>query len=211
MTQSIKKPKKNASDGVCFEKDNEKWTVYASTQSPYAFFYLPFMILWTVLLTTSHFGTEMLRGNLSLSTVLLLTPFILITVLYWWITLLLMTGHYLFSVNDTMGSIFIGIGTIGWTRTFNWHDIHTITECDNWINRPQLGFGHKKIRMEADKSLTFAILLSQNKRHHFLEILRNQLIHRKAHTPTPSLLTQNAPPPAGNASGTSPTQQSKTP
>lgn len=170
-------------NGIEVSDQGAEWLISASTRSPVALFYVPFMLLWSILAIVSLSKAIFIGAHLSVLGIISASVFFLAGLLFWWIAVLFSAGHYRIAVNHTSHTLFIGVGKFGWTRTFIWTDIQKIEEIDNYINRRQFGFNERKIRISGTREYKFGILLNDEQRNFIIRFLRTKL--SQSHTIRP--------------------------
>ncbi|MCK5529403.1 MAG: hypothetical protein KAI74_06940 [Kiritimatiellae bacterium] len=93
--------------------------------SPAVFFLIPFTALWSGLSMTGIYGTQIKKGTFNLAESLFGLPFLIGTIVLLSIILFCLFGKVVVSLNQGVGSVFTGVGTLGWTRHFS-YDKHTL-------------------------------------------------------------------------------------
>lgn len=162
-------------EGICINESDTGWTIRVSTLSPLLFFYVPFFLFWTAGLFVSLYASYGDGGAFELISVLFFGLMLSICFIEWWITALFVAGHYTVTRDHSVGKVFIGIGRLGFSRQFNWLEVHTVEEIDNYVNRRLFGFNKKKILIKTSKSLKFGMLLNDERRQFLIAFLQKQL------------------------------------
>ncbi len=162
--------------GAWFQETVYGFTVGATTRSPVAFFMVPFMLVWSGGSLGGIYGTQIASGEFNPLLSLFGIPFLLGSILFWSLTLLYIWGK----VEVVVGSesyVFVGVGTIGWKRRFDWDEIESIRESS------ASGFSSNRysaIYLEGQTRIKFGQYLSNESRKFFLiDTLRKKLNSRR--------------------------------
>jgi hypothetical protein len=102
--------------------------VGATTRSPVAFFLVPFMCVWSGGSLGGIYGAQLTNGKFDPVISLFGLPFLIGSVFFWSIALMAICGKVEIKVHEGAGTIFTGVGRIGWKRAFNLDDIESIEE-----------------------------------------------------------------------------------
>ena len=150
--------------GAWFTREIDRIVVGASTRSPHAFFLVPFMCVWSGFSLSEIYGRQISSGEFNLTASLFGIPFILGTLLLGVSTLMAMCGKVEVSIGKT-SSIFVGVGHLGWRRTFDWSSIKAIREEQG--DSPQ-----RAIVLEGKERLKFGTQLNERCRPFVLNALK---------------------------------------
>jgi hypothetical protein len=88
--------------------------------SPILFFLVPFTCLWSGLSVGMIYGTQILEGRFDMTRSLFGLPFLAGTIVMVSIILFCFFGHWLITIHNGEGTVFVGIGKTGWTRRFSY-------------------------------------------------------------------------------------------
>ena len=92
--------------------------VGATTRSVSAFFLVPFMLVWSGFSLGGIYGTHIVKGKFDPMMSLFGIPFVLGSVLFWSLALMAIAGKVEVRIRGEEGTIFTGLGVLGWTRRF---------------------------------------------------------------------------------------------
>jgi hypothetical protein len=151
-------------NGAWFRKEMDRIVVGASTRSPQALFIIPFMCVWSGLSLFGIYGRQIISGEFNLTSSLFGIPFILGSILLGAHALMTVCGKVEVSIGRT-SSVFVGVGYLGSTHSFDWASIQTIRE-----EQPDGDQG--AIVLQGKERLKFGELLNQKRRHFVLNALK---------------------------------------
>lgn len=161
--------------GISYENYGLGWRIAATTRNGAAFFLVPFMCVWSGGSLGGIYGTQIFNGKFELMQSLFGIPFLLGTLLFGSIALLSVVGRTVIRSDDMdedAGSIFLGIGPIGWTTRFRWSEVLRVEEGSSGNNAKQLTL----VRDKGD--IHFGSMLSEQRRRYVLHALRQLLSNR---------------------------------
>ncbi|MHC4194257.1 MAG: hypothetical protein ACYSP9_08825 [Planctomycetota bacterium] len=156
--------------GTWFEEGIHEFSVGASTRSPIAFFLVPFMCVWSGFSLGGIYGAQIASGKFNLTLSLFGIPFILGSIMFWGFALMAVCGKVVVRVRHRVGSIFVGVGAIGWRRAFDWAEVRVIREEGANVHYPG-GYG-KGIVFEGKSRLRFGTNLNERRRYFMLQALK---------------------------------------
>jgi hypothetical protein len=163
--------------GAWFEDTGSGWQLGATTRSPFAFFMVPFMCVWSGFSLGGLYGSQIAHGQFNLFISLFGIPFLFGTVLFGCLALMMVCGHVLVTSDYEGGRVFVGIGPIGWTRRFDWAAIHAVAELP--ANYHQPGGDGRAIALIGQKRILFGSMLSEPRRYYLVQCLRQLLADGK--------------------------------
>jgi len=158
-TQSVK--------GVQVSDNGYKWSVEASNRSLMALFLVPFTLVWAGGSLSGIYGTQLANGEFDPSQSLFGLPFLIGSIVLISITLMSLFGRTYVSNENGKALVFIGIGSIGWYRRFDWKNIDRVTESESRQ--------HKHISLEGNKRLNLGWGLSSEKLYYMSNFLKTKL------------------------------------
>jgi hypothetical protein len=168
--------------GAWFDPTVTGWTLGATTRSPMAFFLVPFMCVWSGGSLGGIYGSQIFTGEFNLLLSLFGIPFLLGTVLLGSLAVMTVCGKVNVQVDHNDGTVFTGVGPIGWTRRFEWSSITAVEETQ--MAYQQTGSGGLVIVLISDQSrVKFGSMLSEPRRYYLLQGLRRLLAERDDRTP----------------------------
>ncbi len=160
---------RNPPKGAWFRKEMDRVVVGATTRSPVAFFLVPFMCVWSGFSLGGIYGSQIAKGEFDLGSSLFGIPFVLGSILFWSFALMAICGKVEVSIGN-MSSVFVGIGKVGWTRSFEWSAVQTIREDGTNVSYPG---GHQAaIVLEGKERLKFGTGLNEKRRYFVLNALK---------------------------------------
>lgn len=151
--------------------------VGTSTRSPFAFFIVPFMGVWSGGSLGGIYGQQIASGRFNLMMSLIGIPFILGTVCLGTLAMMTICGRVVVSVAGDEGKVFTGVGPIGWTRRFAWSDVATIREFSVPGSK---GGRSPALALEGTTRLVFGTGLNEPRRYFLRQVLRQKLRERYA-------------------------------
>lgn len=165
--------------GASYENNGMGWRIKSTTRNAAAFFLVPFMCVWSGFSLGGIYGTQIANGKFELMQSLFGIPFVLGTLLFGSFALLSVAGRTVIrsdEMDHDAGSIFLGVGPIGWTTRFRWSDVLRIEEGyasgNNGNNSKQLTL----VRDQGD--IHFGSMLSEQRRRYVLHALRQLTSNR---------------------------------
>lgn len=154
----LKRPPK----GITFNQTMDSVIIEASTRSPMALFVIPFAAVWGGGSLWGIYGTQIASGDFSLQSSLFGIPFLLGSFILIALCLMMTCGQVRIEIG-CMSQVFVGIGRIGWKKTFNWKDVAHIQEC------PSLNY--TSIKFTGNVHFTFGSMLSTPRRLYLIDAL----------------------------------------
>jgi hypothetical protein len=160
---ALKEPPK----GAWFENNFDGFVVGATTRHPVAFFLVPFMCVWSGFSLGGIYGTQIVQGQFNLVMSLFGLPFLAGTLLFGSIALMAVCGKVTVTVCGGEGTIFTGVGPLGWRQRFDARAVRRVYE--------ERGSGEdsgSKIVLEGAKRVSFGCGLNDARRHFMCQVLR---------------------------------------
>ena len=108
-------------------------------------------------------------------------PAVLLCAVFWTIALMAVCGKVVVTVNGNEGTVFVGIGPLGWTRSFDWSAVTVIRQegaCSPLPRRRQRGHsaeGHHAAELRNESDRETQILPAQCT--HVSEVRRRRELH----------------------------------
>jgi len=173
----------NPPAGATYEQSIEGDRISATTRSAIAFFLVPFVLVWSVTSVGTIYGRQVANGEFSVAQSLFGIPFLLGAVVVGSMAAMHAFGRVTVTRSGGSGTVFTGVGSIGWTRRFSWTDVRAIRE----YNSPHGSRGRRPatlIEIELatgsaePKHLRFGSLLSDNRRRFIIGVMRSFLSRR---------------------------------
>lgn len=162
--------------GAWFKKEMGEIVVGASTRSPMAFFLVPFMFFWTGSALGGIYASQITEGQFELGISLFSIPFIFGSIVLCTGTLMTIFGKVEVSIGKD-SSVFTGIGSVGWTRHFDWSAVQTIRETGAHVGYP--GSHDGAIALDGITRLKFGTGLNEQRRYFVLNVLKHLKAERR--------------------------------
>jgi hypothetical protein len=164
--------------GVWFKQDMRGFEIGSTTRSAAAFFLVPFMCAWSGGSMIGIYGSQIRSGKFEIGKSLFGLPFLIGTLFLGAVTLMMICGRVLISVQGDQGRLFTGVGPVGRTRRFKWSSIKSVTEDTRFYRngQPQLS-----IILQGDDNtrLKFASGIREDRRYFMANALRDLLRNRE--------------------------------
>jgi hypothetical protein len=154
--------------GAWFQRTARGFVVGASTRSPSALFLVPFMLVWSGGSLGGIYGSQWFSGKFNLPVSLFGIPFVLGSLILGSLALMTVCGQVVVTVESGSGTIFTGVGRLGWRRKFRWNEIATIRTSKTHSNE---GGTSEQITMEGKSRVDFASMLNVERRYFMLAAL----------------------------------------
>lgn len=170
LISSVPDSKFNIGDpvkGTSFDRDGNFWKLEASHRSISALFIVPFACVWVGGSMSGIYGSQIVSGRFDLGASLFGIPFLIGSIVLVCVSLMSLMGRTIISNANGKALIFIGVGSIGWYRRFDWSDIDEVIEKQFHQSGP--------ISLEGKKRLSLGWGLSDKKLYYLVNALRSQL------------------------------------
>lgn len=141
--------------------------------SPILFFLIPFTALWSGGSMWGIYGTQLVFGKWDLAKLLFGLPFLFGTVILLGVIAVVSFGKWVIRLNRGAGSVFIGLGCIGWTRRFNYNrgSVVSLRMTNVRVNEvPQQGIA---VRTD-DEDFVFGTTLKDDAKRYLAALIANQ-------------------------------------
>jgi hypothetical protein len=156
--------------GVSYQETTGGHVVRATTRHPMAFFMVPFTLVWAGGSMTGLYGTQIATGKFNPLISLFGLPFLAGSVFLTGACLMVVCGQVEVRVSGVEGSVFAGVGPLGWRRRFNLDEVDSIEDSGTRVNYP--GSQGASIVMRGRTVLRFGTNLSEPRRYFILNVLR---------------------------------------
>jgi hypothetical protein len=160
---------RNPPSGAWYVPGEKGFAIGASTRSPIASMLVPFTCLFAVSTLGWLYGTQIASGKFQLGTSLAGIPFVLVSIVFWTIALMAVSGKVVVTVNKNRGTVFVGIGPLGWKRFFDWSDVRVIQREGSGTD--YLGADTGRILLEGTTQFRFGTNLTEKRRCFVLNAL----------------------------------------
>ncbi len=95
-------------------------TIVYKRISPIVLFLIPFTALWSGISMWGLYIEPLLKGNIDWGKMLFGIPFLLGTLVLLFSIFMCLLGKWVITLENGLGTVFLGIGPIGWTRAFTY-------------------------------------------------------------------------------------------
>lgn len=159
----------NPPKGAWFRTESDKVVVGATTRSPYALLLVPFICVWSGGTLSGIYGSQIVKWEFDLFLSVFGIPFLMGTVLLAIVTLMAICGKVEVFIGK-VSTVFVGIGSWGWKRNFDWVTVETIRETGAGMGYP--GSHQGAIVIEGKEHLKFGTGLNDQRRCFVLNVLK---------------------------------------
>ena len=161
---------KNPPKGAWYRSTMNDIVIGATTRHLMAFFLVPFTCVWAGASIGGIYGTQIKNGSFNWMMSLFGLPFLVASIFLIAIALMAVCGKVEVRLRGRHGTIFVGIGPLGWKRAVNLDEVETITEEGLTSRHPgDQGVG---IVLQGRTRLRFATNLNETRRYFVLNALR---------------------------------------
>jgi len=165
---------KKSPKGTWYKRVSSKeLKIGASTASPMAFFLIPFMLIWSGGSLGGIYGTQIFSGEFSLFTSLFGIPFLIGTIIFGSIAVMFVAGKVEITLTKHGGKVFTGVGSLGFSKSFLWSEVSTITEVHSTSFRNKSYGRGSKISLEGSRRVSFGSYLRESRRFYIIEALKS--------------------------------------
>ena len=158
--------------GVWYESTFDGFVLGSTTRSAVGCFLVPFMCVWSGGSLGGIYGSQIASGKFDLFMSLFGIPFLIGTIVIGSLAAMTVFGKIVLTVNQTSGSVFTGVGGIGFTKRFEVNEMSRVYEE---AKRGSKGGVTKIIVLEGKERITFGSMLSDERRYFMLQVLKKML------------------------------------
>lgn len=156
--------------GTWFRYELNSLIVGASTRSVAAFFLVPFMIIWSGGSLGGIYGTQIYNNEFDLMLSLFGLPFLAGSILFWGVAIMAIAGKTELTLGKYNGTIFNGVGKIGFKKKFNWQDINGVSMI---YSKGRNGRNVKTICLTAQKDIKFGSTLKEERKYYLYRAIKS--------------------------------------
>jgi hypothetical protein len=162
--------------GAWARSQGNEFEAGATTRSAMGFFLVPFAMVWSGFSLGGLYGTQIVHGKFDLAHSLFGIPFLVGSLVLIPLALMAVLGKVVVRGSGDEGSVFIGIGPVGWTRRFRWSEINKAHLSETkW---QQNGRSLPLLELTGPKPIRFGSQLSEKRRNFLLAVLRRHVGRR---------------------------------
>lgn len=151
--------------------DGVERRIGATLRNPIGAFILMFAVVWSGISLTMIGASQFAAGHASAQPNLIVIPFAMVLPVVWAFALLMLVGKVEIRLRGESGTLFTGVGPIGWSRPFNLADFTRVYEdFAGWSQDRQ---PRRCIVLEGARRLTFGSLLTNARRYFLAQTLQS--------------------------------------
>ncbi|MFA5553460.1 MAG: hypothetical protein WCZ89_00625 [Phycisphaerae bacterium] len=160
----------NPPNGAWFREEIGQIVVGASTRSAIAFFLVPFMCVWSGGALGGIYGSQIISGKFNLGMSLFGIPFVIGSIIFWALALMAVCGKIEVRIGSIESTVFTGVGSLGWTKRFDWHSVQSIKE--ELFHVQNSNNNGAAIILEGQERIRFGSGLNEQRRYFVLNALK---------------------------------------
>jgi hypothetical protein len=165
----------NIPRGIRMENDlRDGISIIYHRMSPILLFLVPFAAIWSGGSIGGIYVSQIIKGQFDLEQSLFGIPFFIGTIVLVSAIIYLFFGKWRISLGDGAGSVFVGVGTLGWTRCFSYNreSLVTLRMTNVEVNHvPQKGI---LIRTD-EKEFIFGAMLKEDVKQFIAAIIAKEV------------------------------------
>lgn len=161
--------------GAWIEQHDTDVELGVSTRSFIAFFYLPFMLVWSGGSLGGIYGIQLINGEFDPFISLFGIPFIIGTFFLGSLTAKAIAGKIIVKINNDTLEVFTGVGKLGRTQSV---ELDKISKVSEHTTRSRKGGSSTAILVEGARNIEFGGELSLDRRKYILKALQ-KIVHDK--------------------------------
>lgn len=162
--------------GVSFEQTGIGWRLTSTTRSQVGFILVPFALFWCGV-GFPNLYVYLVSGTYDWGQTAGVSVFCIAALVLVLFALMTTVGMLTVSVERGEGSVFVGIGPIGWTRRFDWNGIRKIEEEN--VGYRYSGSNGLAIALIGQARIKFGSMLTHQRRYFLVQALRKLLQMRQ--------------------------------
>lgn len=162
--------------GVWYHNQGNEFEVGVTTRSWAALFLVPFTLVWAGGSLGGIYGKQIMHGHFQLFESLFGIPFLLGSVVLISATLMCLFGKMMVRGSGDQGSVFMGVGPLGWNRKFRWNEIKGVRISETKWQRNNQNL--PVLELVAAKPIRFGSGLSEERRNYIMGVLRRRIGNR---------------------------------
>lgn len=131
---------------------------------------VPFMCVWSGAAIGGIYGSQIASGKFNPMMSAVGIPFLLASLIFWSWAAMCVCGKVEIVLRDHGGTVFTGVGSLGWKRRFSLSEFTSVREGD--YGPSGRGGRARAIALEGSRRLVFGSLLNEARRYFVVESLR---------------------------------------
>lgn len=132
-----------------------------------ALFLVPFTLFWVRNSMYSAYGTQLKQREFDLELSIFGLPFLLVSICLVFLTLMTLFGRTNISCDSGRAHVFIGIGSVGWCRRFDWNSIVRVVEYNT--------MKYSSLSLVGVESINFGWALNSEQKYFLSNYVRTKL------------------------------------
>jgi hypothetical protein len=169
--------------GAWFEQFPGGFRAGGSTRSWMALFLVPFTCMWAGGSLGGIYGRQITSRQFDFSSSMFGLPFLIGSVVLVAVCAMSVAGKVEVTQSGNRLSVFMGVGWLGWTRSYLWSDFNSVREDSsrggfNWNQQGRM------ILLEGKRRAAFGATLSEERRYFMLNAVRKMLRNTNRIQPT---------------------------
>lgn len=158
----------NPPKGTWLKESVDSIVIGATTRSSMALFVIPFMFVWSGFSLGGIYGTQITSGKFDLASSLFGIPFLLGSIIFWSLGLMLVFGKTELTLTKQGGRIFTGLGLFGISKNFTWNEVNSIQEDYSYGKRST----QTQLSITGTRRLVFGVFLNAARRYFIMNAFR---------------------------------------
>ena len=142
-------------------------------------FLIPFMCLWSGMSMALIYVVPIMKGKLDLFGALFGMPFLFGTIAMLIIIIFCLFGKTKLSLTENTGEVFIGVGKIGWRRSFSLNDVVGVSIVNSKVFVNHQAKTMISIKYKSGLLFGFGVMLTDDVKEYMAKILKKTLLTRR--------------------------------
>lgn len=171
----------NPPKGAWIRHEMNQIVIGATTRSPIAFFLVPFMLVWSGSSIGGIYGTQLAKSEFDPFMSLFGVPFLIGSVIFWGLALMAIGGKVELTLDKQGGRAFTGLGNVGLSKRFTWHEVSAVKEEQSNFN--YRGSQGGSILLEGKRRISFGMGVKDSRRYYIYRALKSIISKMKSSYP----------------------------
>ena len=157
---------------------NGETTIVYHKLSPLLFFFIPFTALWSGGSMIGIYGTQIWNDKFDLGQSLFGIPFLIGTIGLLSVIAYMVFGKWIITLDRGQGTIFVGVGSLGWTRQFSYNKDSLVSLRMTSVRVNEVSQRGVFVRTD-DKDFVFGALLKEDAKRFIAAAILQQVGNTK--------------------------------